>query len=45
MVRPSCQPPMRIIAFVLNQVVIDTILRHLKHREADRERGGPTPSL
>ena len=35
---------MRIIAFIVDQAVIDKILRHLAAKENDRERGPPSSS-
>jgi hypothetical protein len=40
LVCPRCQAEMRIVAFILDHAVIDTILRHLARREAER----PSPA-
>jgi hypothetical protein len=32
---------LRIVVFVLDHEVIDTILRHLKRRDTERDRGTP----
>jgi hypothetical protein len=32
---------MRIISVILENKVVDTILRHLERKQADRERGPP----
>ncbi len=41
LVCPRCQAEMRVIAFILDPAVIDTILRHLARKEAERDRGPP----
>jgi hypothetical protein len=38
---PSCQSEMRIIAFILDRQVIDTILRHLACNDAEPNRAPP----
>jgi hypothetical protein len=38
---PSCGVEMRIIAFIIDQEVVDKILRHLARKEPERERGPP----
>ena len=32
---------MKVIAFILDHVVVDKILRHLKRQDVERERGPP----
>jgi hypothetical protein len=44
LVCPRCQAEMRIVAFILDPEVIDTILRHLARKEAERDRGPPGSS-
>lgn len=41
LVCPRCGTEMRIIAFILDHQVIDTILRHLARKEAERDRAPP----
>ena len=41
LVCPRCGAEMRIIAFITEHEVIDCILRHLKRKEKQRERGPP----
>ena len=42
LVCPSCGSEMRVIAFIIDHLVVDKILRHLKRRgEGQRERGPP----
>jgi hypothetical protein len=41
LVCPKCQAEMRIIAFIVDPEVIDTILRHLARKEAERDRAPP----
>ena len=38
---PRCGAEMRVIAFIVDQDVVDKILRHLARNEAERERGPP----
>jgi len=38
---PSCGSEMQIIAFILEDKVVVTILRHLERKQTDRERGPP----
>ncbi len=35
---------MRIIAFIVDHGVIGKILRHLRRKQVERERGSPEPS-
>jgi hypothetical protein len=41
LVGPRCQAEMRIVAFILDHEVIDTILRHLARKKAERDRAPP----
>ena len=38
---PRCQGEMRIIAFIIDEAVVDKILRHLVAKEDHRVRGPP----
>jgi len=42
LVCPKCGGEMRIIAFIIDHVVVDAILRHLAKTEAQSPRGPPT---
>ena len=41
LVCPRCHAEMRIVAFIIDHAVVDKILRHLRGKEAERERGPP----
>jgi len=41
LVCPRCQAEMRIVAFIIDHAVIDTILYHLARKEARRDRDPP----
>jgi hypothetical protein len=41
LVCPSCGGEMRVVAFIIDEEVVDKILRHLARNEPERERGPP----
>ena len=41
LVCPSCGAEMKVIAFIIDHVVVDKIIRHLRLADAASERGPP----
>ncbi|MFV2073728.1 MAG: hypothetical protein ACC742_13900 [Thermoanaerobaculales bacterium] len=41
LVCPSCGEEMNVIAFIIDQAVVDKMLRHLKRTEGERGSGPP----